>query len=414
MSKKTGKSLSNNKKIILFSSAFILLTLVCVLVVLNLSPKNYTVAFYKIEDQQKQGISEVLSSIAKKQNIEIVFTQYDSNKSLKEQLLLSKKPSLIITTSGFAVSSAVEKSSKRAGIPTDNVQGMTSSMRAAIKFDDSKKRIKALPILSSHFEMAVERSRFQNSSVKQINTWNDVERFMREQKRHQDAPLIFAGGEPNFLLDLVGAFAESIDGISSYSDAVKILKKNENSFNATTVAKTLCDEPDSPLATTVKQLSTWYKQGLIHQGTFSLQPIEVEAFAEGTLSSIMFMPLETHRSFAQKTISRYISSYLPSEHSANARIFTGHTYYAVPFIKSSKTEILLNGLVSVESQESLSRATGLAPVLAQCRTPDKQADDARYWIAATSAPFAGLSQEVFMSKEAKKLLASEIAARIKQ
>ena len=39
-----------------------------------------------------------------------------------------------------------------------------------------------------------------------------------------------------------------------------------------------------------------------------------------------------------------------------------------------------------EGQEKLCAQTGFAPVLAQCKTVDRQADDARYWVAATNPP----------------------------
>ena len=67
-----------------------------------------------------------------------------------------------------------------------------------------------------------------------------------------------------------------------------------------------------------------------------------------------------------------------------------------------------------EIQENLSRGTGVAPVLAQCRTPDKQANDARYWIAATTTPLPGLANEVYLTAEQKKVITAEIIARIKK
>ena len=125
------------------------------------------------------------------------------------------------------------------------------------------------------------------------------------------------------------------------------------------------------------------------------------------------MSLEDHRAASQKTISRYTSIYFPSEHGANARVFTGKTYYAIPMVKSAKAASLLSEIVTPETQEALSRATGVAPVLAQCRVPDKQADDARYWIAATTVPLPGLSNETYLSKQQKASLAAEIASRVK-
>ena len=409
--KKAAAPAKSNKKIIIGAVAAVLIVLLAVSIIIFTPSRNFTVAFYKIEDSQRKGITEVIENIAKEKKIEVKFLQYDADKSLKEQVPLTKKPSVIITKSGYALEHALEKASARAGVSSDIIQGMTSSMLAAVKYEENK--ISALPILSSHLEADIDLAEFRNSKTKQINTWNDVEKFMREQKLKKESPMIFAGGNPDSFLDLIGAFAESIDGTDSYNYCVKIIKENEKNFNAVRVAQKLCDDPDSPLATSVKLLKSWYKQGLIHQGVFSFQSNDVESFAASRLSSVMFMSLETHRAMATKTISRFSSIYFPSEHSANARIFTGNTYYAIPMAKSEKAESVLAELISVQAQEAMSRSTGIAPVLAQCRTPDKQADDARFWIAATTCPLPGLSNEVYLTKSQKTALSAEIASRIR-
>lgn len=419
-SKKSEKATKNilskinpkNKKILICVAAAIILLLGAGAAVIFTPPKSYTVAFYKVEENQKNGIKSTIEQIAEKQKLEIVFKEYDSDKSLKDQLLLAKKPNIIITTSGYGVEMAAEKASSKASISRDLIQEMTSSMRNAAISAESGDGLAAIPFLSSHFEVDIDTVDFRNSNTKKINTWNDVEKFMREQKTKKEAPLVFAGGNNDSFLNTVGALAESLDGTESYNEAVEIIAKNEK--NPARTAAKLCDEPDSPLATTVKMLSTWYKHGLIHPGAFSFQKNDVEAFAASRLSSVLFMSLENHRSFSQKAISRFTSIYFPSELGANSRIFTGTIYYAVPMIKSKKTETLIKYLVSTEIQENLSRSTGIAPVLAQCRTPDKQANDARYWIAATTTPLPGLANEVFLTKEQKKVIAAEIIARIKK
>ena len=419
-SKKSEKAKKNiiskispkNKKILICVAAAIILLIGAGAVAIFTPPKAYTVAFYKVEEAQKNGIKTTIEQIAQKQKLEIAFKEYDSEKSLKDQLLLTKKPNLIITTSGYGVEMAAEKASSRASISRDIVQEMTSSMRTAAISAENGEGLSAIPILSSHFEVDIDTADFRNSNTKKINTWNDVEKFMREQKTKKEAPLAFAGGNSDSFLNTLGALAESIDGVDSYNDAVEIIKKNEK--NPARTAAKLCDEPDSPLATSVRLLSTWYKHGLIHPGAFSFQKNDVEAFAASRLSSVLFMSLENHRSFAQRAISGFTSIYFPSEHGANSRIFTGTVYYAVPMIKSKQTETFIKYLVSTEIQENLSRGTGVAPVLAQCRTPDKQANDARYWIAATTTPLPGLANEVYLTAEQKKVITAEIIARIKK
>lgn len=408
-SKKSERKLNQrNKKILICTAAGILLLLIAGGIFLLTPSKNFTIAFYRVDEKQRQGITQVINDIAAKNNIQVLYVEYNPEKSIKDEIPLAKKPNIVLTTSGFALETAIDKASKKASLPPELSQGMTSSMRAGIKQAEGK--ITALPILSSHFEVDIDLAEFQNSNTKYINTWNDVEKFMREQKRKKESPMIFAGGNADTLLDIMGAMAESIDGTESYTEAAKIIRTTDNPVKT---AIKLCDEPNSPLATSVKQLKSWYKLGFIHPGTFSLQQNDVEAFASSRLSSVLFMSLENHRACAQKTISRYTSIYFPSEHGANSRIFTGKTYYAIPLVKSTKAEKILSELVSPESQEALSRATGLAPVLAQCRIPDKQADDARYWIAATAVPLPGLSNEAYLTKQQKTAIAAEIASRIR-
>lgn len=419
-SKKSEKTKTNffskinqkNKKLLICAAAIVIILLGAFAAVTFIPSKNYTVAFYNIEEKQKNGIKDTLEQIAEKQKMSIAFREYDSEKSLKDQLLLSKKPELIITTSGYGVDMATEKASSRASLSKTLLLEMSSSMKNAAKSAGSGDNLSAIPFLSSHLEVDIATADFQESNTKKINTWNDVEKFMREQKNKKEAPLVFAGGNNDSFLNIMGALAESIDGIESYNDAIEIIKKNGK--NPARTAAKLCDDPDSPLATSVKLLTTWYKYGLIHPGVFSFQKNDVEAFAASRLSSVLFMSLENHRAFAQNAISRFTSIYFPSEHGANSRIFTGTVYYAVPMIKSKKTETIMKYLVSTEIQEELSRTTGVAPVLAHCRTPDKQANDARYWIAATTTPLPGLANEVYLTKNQKNTIAAEIIARIKK
>lgn len=405
---KKSKS-ANSKKYVIVSAIFIAI-LAAISLFIFLLPRDYSIAFYRIEDQQRQGIISVIDSLGIKQKI--TYITYDSDKSLKEQIPLTKKPDMIITISGFALDSAIDRASGNASLSDSLSTGMTSSIRSAIRSQNGK--ITALPFLSSHMEADIDLREFQNSETKQINSWRDVEKFMKEQKKRKDSPMIFAGGTPEFMLDFMGAFAESLDGIDSYNQAVKILTDNSEKFNPLRVAIRLCDEPDSPFATSIKHLKGWYKQGFMHPGTFSMTKNDVEGFASSALSSVLFMSLENHRSMSQNAISRYTSIYFPSERSANSRIFTGKTYFAIPLKKSNTSAIIAEGLVNNDIQEKLSRTTGLAPVLAQCRTPDKQSNDARYWIAATSAPLPGISNEVYLTKEQKTALAAELAARIRE
>lgn len=391
--------------------------LMCAAVVFYcVSDKKPIIAFYGLDEKQVRGIEEVVRGLTGEEQCLFEFVVYDSAKKLEGQLLLSKSPEIIFTKSGFSVAVAEKSAEKKAGLSPECTDGMTSSMKSAVRYaesDGTDKTISALPILSGHFEIDVSRSDFRSSGMDAINSWSDIEQFVKIQKRKLEYPVVFAGKDSDVLLDLLGALTESLDGVAAYKMAAQIIDGEGRKFSAAEVAESLCDNPGSPLIRSVRQLSSWYKQGLVHPGVFSFTKSDVESFARNRMATVMFMPLEAHRKFNQEAISRYSSIYFPSTRASSARIFTGSIVYGVPISSSRRTSLLLESLMTDENQEKLSRATGLAPVLSQCRVPDKQASDARYWIAATNAPLPGLSSEVFLTPDQKNKLADEIVARIR-
>ncbi|WP_407427578.1 hypothetical protein [Treponema sp.] len=371
-----------------------------------------TIAFYGIDEGRVKGLQTVLGKISADQKIDFEYETYDSSKDLESQIK-AKKPHLILTTSGYGVEAAVKSAPAKAEISPDLTADMTLSMRGAVKTDSDSKKIKALPVLSSHFEIDIETNAIKDSNLAEELTWHAIESFIKNQKKKTDYPVFFAGKDNDILLDTLGAMAESLEGVDSYNQAVSILKAGGKNFDAVKTAALLCDNPDSPLITSVKMLSSWYKLGYLHPGTFSFTKNDVDSLAQAKMGKVLFMSLENHRDFSQNAISRFTTFHFPSAKKTTARNFTGKTIYAVPVSKSKTAAQLVSQLITVENQELLSRSTGIAPVLKQSRIPDRQADDARFWIASTSAPLAGLSSEIFLTKEQKEKLCAELVSRIR-
>ena len=130
------------------------------------------------------------------------------------------------------------------------------------------------------------------------------------------------------------------------------------------------------------------------------------------MTKAFFTTLSVHRTYDVNAVSRFSTIYLPSKNSADLRHFTATTTYAIPLTNNEKVEYIVEQLVTTETQSNLSQTTGLAPVLANCRTPDQQADDARYWVAATNPPLAGLSREAELTDEEIKALGNEVRALV--
>ena len=65
-------------------------------------------------------------------------------------------------------------------------------------------------------------------------------------------------------------------------------------------------------------------------------------------------------------------------------------------------------MLSQSFQTKLSFNTGLAPVNAQCQTPDILSDDVRFFTAATNAPLTPLGQAVFADEKTMESFAQEL------
>ncbi len=150
------------------------------------------------------------------------------------------------------------------------------------------------------------------------------------------------------------------------------------------------------------------KKGYITTASKELIHRDIGSYIQQRVTKAFFTTLSVHRTYDPMAVSRFSTIYVPSKNEAGLRHFTATTTYVVPLTTSQNVEYIIEQLVETETQTTLSQITGLAPVLANCHTPDQQADDARYWVAATNSPLAGLSHEAELTDEEIKALGKEI------
>lgn len=401
-----------NRKLIICAAVLILLLAG---VIAGLCSRGTTIAFYGVDDSTRLALQNYVQDWAKEKNVKLKFSVLDDRKTLKSQALSVNNAALVFTVSGHAVQFAADKSARKSGFSPDLLSAMTSSMKSSAVLNADGSLVKALPVLTDNFEISVNYSAFKNSGLAAITTWNDLEAFFRQQKTKLDAPLNFAGGDSSVLLDLLGALAEAFDGAVEYNRAAEMIKSAaEKKWNHLALAESLCGSYNAPLYSAAKKLSEWYKAGYLNRDCFNYTEKDIKAYMNARLSSTVFMPLNHHRRVDTNTIKFFSTIYLPSANLPGSRAFTAPVVYAVPQKKNSKLALLAQYLTSVEGQEKLSRESGLAPVLSHCRTPDRQADDVRYWVAATNSPLAGLSREADLTKKQKDLLGEELGGIIRQ
>lgn len=373
--------------------------------------KTIHIGFYNVDENLSEILAKKVTELCQANEQNVSFINITSGKDFISNDK-KNKPDLIFASDGYAVRKALEASQKNAGLSSEILTAMFSSMQESVKYEDGK--IKAVPLIFDNLEINIEKAEFNMSGMKAINTWEDIERFCAIQKTKYDYPMSFAGTEPVFLLDLMGALGEALEKDGAYERAAQILKDAEDKeeVDEKALANKLFIDPDAPLAYSFYFLKQFYKNKYLTPVFKDLRNKDINSYLEQRVTNIIFTTLSTHRSFNVKAISRYSSIYIPSKKRPEQRHFTATTVFAVPMTDSPAAKQLAVDLLSTETQSSLSQLSGLAPVLANCPTPDKQADDARFWIAATSTPLAGLGHEADFTPDQLEALRKEICKLI--
>ena len=401
-----------NKKTV---SLIAVITLLLAVIIGIFVPKKQIIAFYDLSEFEVSGLKRALE--AQGQDVfnpkKFKYIEYDNSLALEKQL--SRKPSILFARGGSEFNRTITATGTKTNLVlTGDLSGLTSSMKGLVLARD--KNIAAVPVLSSNMEIAVNMNLYRRSRMTTISTWSDIEKFAEISKNREKAGIMFDCKNADNFLDMTGALIESFDGRDAYHQAVKIINDTvaeSSTFNSGKIVQNLMTLEGSPLNTTVQTLKRWDKKGLLLSGTFNAAQTDVNSFMKNDNVSLTFITLSTHRQIPRDTIERYTSIYLPSDIAPSLRAFTAPAVYAAAFKKNKKTVTLFNALISKEGQEKLCAQTGFAPVLAQCKTVDRQADDARYWVAATNPPLQGLSRDITLTAEQKEDLSKSIQAAVR-
>lgn len=404
------------------------------------APKKVTptqIAFYGLDENYatafKKVIDEHLSDLADSENQtpETEFVVLNRNESLEQQI--SDKTIMVITYMGLNSRKAAEKISKNksGGVSWKALSTLTTSQQKLSKsYGEDREKVYVVPLLSDNAEIDINKLLLERTKTKRLATWEDIEAFALKSKEFVDYPVIFSGSNADSFLHMIGAYTEAVSGKKAYETTCRKI----NDFFAATpepeeddvlkLVKDLADTPASPLYATADFISRWYKKGLMHPDIFRLEDRDVETFMKNRSSSISFVTLSQHRSMSSDAFKYFVSipralnnngntaGYYPSYQDPATRNLMSDTICAVP-VNSETAQNFVTLLTSDESQKTLSRITGLAPVNALCPCPDVEADDVRFWIAATNEPLIPLNRAAFASTRQMEIFSKVLANYIK-
>ena len=404
------RKLKKNQKLAIAIITIIALVFVAGASAAIVATRKPVVAFYDVAEADAEHIRQQLGDA-------FAYRTISAARPLAWELEQGAAPAMLVVPTGQALSAARAKAAPKASVSAEILRETTSSIRG---LSQGGAAVQGVPFLSSHLEIAVNTQELRKTSVKSINLWSDFEAFAKEASARNGTQLLFAGKDSAAFLDILGAVAESLDGRQAYDNAAQLIAiaidkagNTDADFSAHQLAQALASSPDTPLYDALRMLNRWYKEGIIFSDVFSLDQTAVAALMEEQLSSAVIMTLNDHRAIAHSVIDKYASIYFPSNIPPVSRVFTAPVYFAVPLKNNKAVLAAARALLSTEQQEALSRATGLAPVLARCRIPDKQANDARHWVAGTNSPLAGLSRDCELTQGQRDALAAELGSLLR-
>lgn len=408
----------NFKSIILLISAFLLILFAALVLLVSISSKKPVAAFYGISERNQKQIVSVLQTTHTRKNkksLPFEIVTLDSSISLERALKKSKKADLLFIEGGLNKNYAEKLSEKKSGgISVSLLNGMTSSIKQLV--EEKKQKIYSVPLLIDNYELDVNLEKFYSSNIKQLNVLSDLEKLAKVTKSSTPSPIVFAGADDERLINFFGALIEAVSGSETLNSVkIKISNKiaegkvSQNDFYDLLTGLT---GSKGELNDTFKILKNWQNQGLLPKNITSITTKDITAFLQADLSTAAFMTLSDHREIERDIISNYSSVYYPALQQNVPRSFTSPVIFAVPLSKDKVSQKAVYKL-SDELQTKLSAATGLAPVQANCPVPDVQADNVRYWVAASGTPVTPLAQSLFVSKQQQNSFAEALRSLLR-
>ena len=155
--------------------------------------RSPSIGFYGIDKSTQDAVKTVIEDWSRRTGTQFKYKALDNSLALSEAVSGRNRPDLLFTVNGGAVKAASAKVPSKAALSTDVTAEMTSTIRTTVIQDNSTGTVKALPLLSSHFEIDIDSQAFKRSKLKAAASWKDIEDFARYEKRLGNTPFIFAG-----------------------------------------------------------------------------------------------------------------------------------------------------------------------------------------------------------------------------
>lgn len=369
------------KKILISTFAIATLLILVFFILIGIeNSKKVHIAFYAIPESIEQPLQTHIDSwfIKNSSKRKPAYHFFSAEQALGEIRL--KNTSLIITYNGKNLDTAQKQE-----LSPELYKNIPSSLcKASLK--DSKPYF--LPLLIDHFELLSHtQTSVKMESYTNLSFYDFLDIATDVSKKTNKPSIYIAAKSDSQLLQFVGALQEVLTGTPpkdsashSVSEAINLLKEMQ-------------------------------KDNIIHSTWYNLTEQDIVYYMSNEDAPFVFIPLSEHRKLSYNITKKYRSFFVASIKTNQSRTLTAPLISAfIPTKTSSKNKLiaesLLSYLITPPVQARLSTTTGLAPADANANTPDIEADDLRYWVAASSQPYPGLDKAAFVTLKEQKTAAN--------
>ena len=324
--------------------------------------KTVRVAFYGLSDEYVKILQDIIP-VEEKINLKMDVISEGSF----DLATVKEKYDMLFTWKG-EVTDTLEASSEE--IPSKILELMPSSLRNK----------KCVPILLDHCELAYNIKVVQSTTENIPSSFPSFLNYLNMAKNYVFSPFFCNGGDNRILIDFIGNLVEANGGVDSYKMFVEELR------NGTDFEELLDKELGTAkvtLRSVLEMLKSWPNEGLTHPAWFNGQQNDLLYFAQEDHVGVFFTFLHEHRNIPYDTISKYEAFLMPPVSSTTEYGIIAPAISCMLLTENSNCKRYLAEFFTEDTQTRLSDLTKLAPVHSRAQAYDRQADDVRFWAAAS-------------------------------
>ena len=345
----------------------------------NRGPQKKYIAFYSLSNETVQAFQTVLKDRFSDIEQQFEWRIIDPAVSISAFMEQNPKTAFVISSDN---KSLFEARSFFIRHKEETFQPLPSTFLNNVFVNDEADRFYAFPLLLNPIKLSCNAAIAEQLRLHSYIAWEDFDRLSQAVKGTSvQFPFICAGGENETLFAMISAVV-AMQGNTIKPEDFAALGKDAD-------LRTACPPV---LKTALETLGAWRVQGLLHPEWYRLIQGDIEVFMKFNSTALAALPLSSSRQLGREELENYITMQIPLPQTLNRKNMPADVIVwaqAVPYSNTTASDSPLMSeirdfLYLQETDETLARITGLAPVFSAAQTTDSEASSGRYWAASSN------------------------------